>query len=329
MVIAGDFNVIPAPEDVYNPAPGWTTRCSAPETRAHFQALRQSRADRRVPRLPRRAAPLHVLGLSGRRLPEEPGPAHRPSAAVAASGRPATGLRDRCQPAELGEALGPRADLYRAGGLGLEPAGSAGSAPKPTDKPDRRGRRRAGLLKGAASAAAEAAGAAASAASPDAGITIDLGRLRLGGGRDCGRLHAAQFGQHAPRRPCGSRCRTCRTPRDRDRRSIAAPCRSATAFSCARMIKASPLARLWRTSSPRHRISPSVACEAACCFLAAVASQLTASPTFFSTPVAVHIETRETILRLGIAEIARRVAEQVDGIRPGSAQAAWRECRRR
>jgi exodeoxyribonuclease-3 len=39
MIIAGDFNVIPAPEDVYNP-PAWTEDALfRPETRAQFQAL--------------------------------------------------------------------------------------------------------------------------------------------------------------------------------------------------------------------------------------------------------------------------------------------------
>jgi exodeoxyribonuclease-3 len=39
MVIAGDFNVIPAPEDVYNPSAWMDDALFRPETRAHFQAL--------------------------------------------------------------------------------------------------------------------------------------------------------------------------------------------------------------------------------------------------------------------------------------------------
>ena len=39
MVIAGDFNVIPAPEDVYNPNAWMDDALFRPETRAHFQAL--------------------------------------------------------------------------------------------------------------------------------------------------------------------------------------------------------------------------------------------------------------------------------------------------
>ena len=39
MIIAGDFNVIPAPEDVYNPAVWTDDALFRPETRAHFRAL--------------------------------------------------------------------------------------------------------------------------------------------------------------------------------------------------------------------------------------------------------------------------------------------------
>ncbi len=39
MVVAGDFNVIPAPEDVYDPAAWMDDALFKPETRAHFQAL--------------------------------------------------------------------------------------------------------------------------------------------------------------------------------------------------------------------------------------------------------------------------------------------------
>jgi exodeoxyribonuclease-3 len=39
MIIAGDFNVIPAPEDVYNPAAWTNDALFRPESRAHFQAL--------------------------------------------------------------------------------------------------------------------------------------------------------------------------------------------------------------------------------------------------------------------------------------------------
>ena len=58
--------------------------------------------------------------------------------------------------------------------------------------------------------------------------------------------------------------------------------------------------------------------------LAAVASQLMASPTFFSTPSAVEIETGERILGVGIAEIARRVAEEMGRATGSSGTSAGR-----
>src|SRR5205814_1789084 len=66
----------------------------------------------------RRARALHLLGLPGRRLAEEPRPAHRPSAAVAAGQRPARQCRDRQLCAGLGEAVGPRASVGRSGSGG-------------------------------------------------------------------------------------------------------------------------------------------------------------------------------------------------------------------
>jgi len=39
MIVAGDFNVIPTPEDVYNPSAWMNDALFKPETRAHFQAL--------------------------------------------------------------------------------------------------------------------------------------------------------------------------------------------------------------------------------------------------------------------------------------------------
>ena len=50
---------------------------------------------RRVPRLRSAAEPVHVLGLSGRRLAEGPRHPHRPHSAVAAGGRPSQALRHR------------------------------------------------------------------------------------------------------------------------------------------------------------------------------------------------------------------------------------------
>ena len=102
MIVAGDFNVIPTPDDVYAPA-AWVERRPVPAGDARpFPGAGQSRPDRRLPRLPRRAEPLHLLGLSGRRLAEEPRLAHRPYAAVAAGRGPARQMRDRSRPRAAG-----------------------------------------------------------------------------------------------------------------------------------------------------------------------------------------------------------------------------------
>src|SRR4029078_5954782 len=115
-----------------------------------FPGARQSRTDRRVPCLSRPTALLHLLGLSGRCLAEEPGLAHRSLAVVAAGRRPAAIMRDRRRAARLGEAVGSRPDLYRTECLANELPGDAhaglaadavgaqgwfGCAPKPTESP--------------------------------------------------------------------------------------------------------------------------------------------------------------------------------------------------
>src|SRR3990170_1180692 len=161
-----------------------------------FPGAPQSRPNLRVPRLPRRAAPLHLLGLSGRRLPEEPGLAYRPSAPVAASRRPAPSMRDRSRPKELGEALRPRADLYRACCLGFEP-GSVEVPPKPTDSPIDAGGGAPFWLKGAASDAAEAVEAAASGASSEAGIIMISAGFALAAGATAAALTPPSSGNSA------------------------------------------------------------------------------------------------------------------------------------
>ncbi len=115
LILAGDYNVIPAAADVHNPAAWVNDALFLPQTREKFRALDQSRPDRRGPRRQRRARALHVLGLSGRRLAEEQGHPHRPPAAVAAGRRPADHRRHRQARALLGEAVRPRAGVCRSG----------------------------------------------------------------------------------------------------------------------------------------------------------------------------------------------------------------------
>ena len=134
-VLAGDYNICPADEDVYDPV-GVSRRCAVPDRVAlALSRAAVSRADRRLPRLSPRAAPLYLLGLSGRALEPRRGAAHRPSAAVAARRRPGRRLRDRQDAARQGARLRPHPDLVRARGLvcsasAIDHAATAASGPR-------------------------------------------------------------------------------------------------------------------------------------------------------------------------------------------------------
>ena len=88
LVLAGDFNVIPANGDVYNPAAWANDALFLPKTRERYRAPAQPRPDRCDPRRIRSARPVYVLGLSGRSLAEEQRHPHRPPAAVTTGQRP-------------------------------------------------------------------------------------------------------------------------------------------------------------------------------------------------------------------------------------------------
>ena len=113
-VMAGDYNVIPEPIDAKRPAAWTNDALFQPETRAAYRRILSDGLTDAV-RLchpgPRR---LHVLGLSGRRLPEGRRHPHRSSAAVAAGDRPARRRRRRPLHPRLGEAVGSRAGMGRA-----------------------------------------------------------------------------------------------------------------------------------------------------------------------------------------------------------------------
>ena len=111
MIVAGDFNVIPTPEDVYNPAAWMEDALFRPETRAAFQALVNlglTDAFRACHDEPHRytfwdyqaGAWQKNQGLRIDHLLLSPQAADR-----------LAGLRDRCRAARLGEAVRPRADL--------------------------------------------------------------------------------------------------------------------------------------------------------------------------------------------------------------------------
>ena len=127
LILAGDYNVIPAPADVHNPAAWIDDALFRPQTREKFRALTNLGLTDALRASSDRARALHLLGLSGRRLAEEQRHSHRPHPAVAAGGRPAHWRRHRQACARLGKAVGPRAGLRR---YGLSP-GARGLRPPP------------------------------------------------------------------------------------------------------------------------------------------------------------------------------------------------------
>ncbi len=77
LVIGGDFNVAPEDADVWDPrACHGGTHVSPPEREA-FEKLRRWGLVDRLSRAPSRAGPLHLVGLSRRKLPQELRHAHR------------------------------------------------------------------------------------------------------------------------------------------------------------------------------------------------------------------------------------------------------------
>ena len=107
LVLAGDFNVIPKPEDVRL---GWR-RAVSPRNPRELSIPARSWTDGRAACRHRRARPIHLLGLSSRRLAEKSWPAHRSSVAVATGERPTGRCRHRQLCACLGKAVGSRAGL--------------------------------------------------------------------------------------------------------------------------------------------------------------------------------------------------------------------------
>src|SRR5207249_568237 len=72
-----------------------------------------TRSDRCLASGDRRARPVHILGLSGRRMAKKPRAAYRSSAAVAPGQRPAHRCRNRQLRPRLGEAVRPCSGLDR------------------------------------------------------------------------------------------------------------------------------------------------------------------------------------------------------------------------
>ena len=110
LVLAGDYNVIPAPRDAKVPE-NWTADALfLPQTRARFrEILNLGLTDATAPVTWRRTWNLHLLGLSGRCLAEEQRHSHRSPAVVAAGCGSSDGSARRQTCAGLGSAVGPRA----------------------------------------------------------------------------------------------------------------------------------------------------------------------------------------------------------------------------
>ena len=107
LVLAGDYNVIPEPFDCHDPKVWEGDALFLPETRGAFRRLENLGLTDALRGDHRRGRPLHVLGLPGRRLAEEQRHPHRPSAALAGSGRPAGRMRHRKACPGMGEAVRP------------------------------------------------------------------------------------------------------------------------------------------------------------------------------------------------------------------------------
>jgi exodeoxyribonuclease-3 len=104
LVHSGDFNVIPANGDVYNPAAWAGDALFLPKTRERFRALLNlglTDAIRAVNDQPGQ----YVLGLSGGCMAEEQRHPDRPPAAVTAGQRPAAGRRHRPSRQRLGKGV--------------------------------------------------------------------------------------------------------------------------------------------------------------------------------------------------------------------------------
>ena len=115
LVLAGDYNVIPAELDARNPAAWAGDALFLPRTREKFRTLRRPRADRRAACRQRRRWPLHVLGLPGRCLAKEQRHPHRSYSAVSTGRRSAGQGRYRSACAGVGKTVGSRSGRGRAG----------------------------------------------------------------------------------------------------------------------------------------------------------------------------------------------------------------------
>jgi len=114
LILAGDFNVIPEPRDAADPALWLTDALYLPADPRQIPRAAGARLHRRAARRHRRSGPLHVLGLSGRRLAAQQRHPHRPSPDVAAGRRPPARRRGRQIYAGARQAVRSHARMGRA-----------------------------------------------------------------------------------------------------------------------------------------------------------------------------------------------------------------------
>ena len=117
LLIGGDFNVAPDDLDVYDPlAYVGATHVSPRRTRCAGPAPRMGPA-RPGPAVPSRGRLLHLVGLPGRQLPQEPGHADRPPVCHPVGRRAGHRRRTRSGRSQGQAAVRPCPAVCRSGGL--------------------------------------------------------------------------------------------------------------------------------------------------------------------------------------------------------------------
>ena len=116
-VLAGDYNVIPTPKDIWSASAMLDDALRQPESIAAYRTLLGRRLDRRAGNALSARRGVDLLGFSGRRMAARPWLPHRPSVAQPIAGRPAGCLRRRQRPSRPRKGQRPCANMDRTGGV--------------------------------------------------------------------------------------------------------------------------------------------------------------------------------------------------------------------